>query len=282
MDHVHIEGQLTNADSGGRRFRQSSAPSFEVASVKVAAPTPPSKGGFKTTSGCRPNPGAVSCNNATLKMLLMFAYEVKDYQVEGPTWIETERYDLMAKLQEGVPAEQAPAMLQTLLTERFRVVPHKESKMLPAYDLVVAKSGSKMKEVDAAEVAAFAAGTAPTSYKPSTPNAMPPLGSFTMRRSANGASTEQGKETMAQLVNSLTRTVGRPVFDRTGLTGTYEVELSYTADGPTSEALGTPADSPIATIFQALDQSLGLKLEPRKAPVKLLAIQSASKVPTEN
>jgi uncharacterized protein (TIGR03435 family) len=268
-------------------FGQTGPATFEVASVKVANPNPqPSAGGARIASGCRrPTGGSVQCNNATLKTILMQAYGVKAYQVEGPAWLESEHYDVMAKIPEGVAVEQVAAMMQALLAERFKVVLHKDSRMLPAYDLTIAKGGIKMKEVDAAEVAAHAAGTAPPAPKAADRNAMPALGSFTVRMSNSGARTERGKMSMAQITNLLSNTVGRPVTDQTGLTGTYEMELTYMGDPPAlpgNAAVTPPADSPIATIFQAVQESLGLKLEPKKAPLDVLVIESANKVPTEN
>ena len=146
--------------------QQAAQPAFEVASVKISNPNPPQPaavpmggGSFRSTMvarGCRrPNPGTFTCTNSSLKMLLMQAYNVKAYQIEGPAWIDSERYDVMAKVPEGVSPDLAPAMLQQLLTERFKMVVHKENKLLPALELTVAKGGPKMKEVDAAEIAAF-------------------------------------------------------------------------------------------------------------------------------
>src|ERR1035437_6944903 len=138
--------------------QQATPPAFEVASVKVSDPNPPSPGGtmVRMGRGCRrPDPGLVNCNNATLKMLLAQAYEVKNYQIEGPAWLDSGGYDLVAKIPEGVPVQQVPAMLQALLKERFQVVFHKETRSLQAFELNIAKGGPKLKEVDPAEVAAY-------------------------------------------------------------------------------------------------------------------------------
>ena len=148
--------------------QQATPPAFEVASVKVSDPNPPqatpSKGGggsVRVARGCRrPNPGTFTCTYATLKMVLIQAYDVKKaYQIEGPAWLDSEHYDVMAKVPEGISPDLVPAMLQQLLAERFKMVAHKESQLLPAYELTVGKGGPKMKEVDAAEVAAYNAAS---------------------------------------------------------------------------------------------------------------------------
>ena len=312
--------------------QQTTPPTFEVASVKIADPNASGRSGpggmvFRIGRGCRrPDPGRVNCTNATLKQLLAQAYEVKSYQIEGPGWLDTDGYDLMAKIPEGVPVQQVPAMLQALLAERFKVVLHKETKALPAYELTVAKGGPKLKEVDPAEVAAAEEAAAQASRSgslpppppppppPGAPGAPPgrggrmPVGAFSMQFSSNGARTLRGKLSITQLVNSLSNQLGRPIFDKTDLKGTYDIELTYLADetdamqsqlralmpaaaasGGASAGVGSDAprpasdaNTPIATLAQALQQSLGLKLEAKKAPLEILVIDSANRVPTEN
>ena len=117
-------------------------PRFEVASVKVAWQNTRTPGTGELQRGCnRPPPGMVRCVNATLKQMLMLAYGVKDYQIEGSAWIDSNGYNLMAKVPAGAPAAQVSAMLQALLEERFAVKLHKETKMLPAYELTVGRTG---------------------------------------------------------------------------------------------------------------------------------------------
>ena len=307
--------------------RQEALPVFEVASVKVSNPNPQGPAGaggaVRIVSGCRrPDPGSVNCTNTTLKMLLVQAYAVKTYQIEGPPWLDSEHYDLMAKIPEGVPVQQVPAMLQALLAERFKVVVHKETKSLPAYELTVAKGGPKLKEVDPAEVAAFEAsrqaGRGDVAAAPPPPPPPPGsaggragvgsmrLGSFSTSFSTSGARTVRGKLTMAQLVNMLSNQLTRPVLDQTELKGTYEIEFSYMADesDPTlallrasmpqsggaagsagasgGGAAAADLDAPIATIFQALQQTLGLRLEAKKSNIEVVVVDSANKAPTEN
>ena len=295
--------------------RQATPPAFEVASVKVANPNPPSitlpSGTVRPAlRGCRrPNPGTVNCTSATLKQILLQAYEIKTYQLEGPAWLDSDTYDVMAKVPEGVPVEKIPAMLQALLAERFKVVLHKETRSLPAYDLTTAKGGPKLKEVDPAEVAKAAQsaggdGNATPPPPPPPPGAAggsPRLGTMTVRLSSNGAREVRSKMTMTQLANMLSNNLSRPVVDMTDLKGTYNIELTYLANesdslqsqlraatppagmaGGDAAHQGVDANTPIATIFQALQQSLGLKLDAKKSPVEILIVESANKVPTEN
>src|SRR5262249_51818149 len=122
-------------------FAQQTGPSFEVASVKPGAGMSTGSGGrgFMMVRGCsRPDPGTYRCNNATIKMLLTQAYSVKAFQIEGPGWLDSEMFDINAKLPEGLSNEDAtkqlPLMIQNLLAERFQVKLRKENKPLPVFE----------------------------------------------------------------------------------------------------------------------------------------------------
>ncbi|MGA3019155.1 MAG: TIGR03435 family protein [Bryobacteraceae bacterium] len=287
-------------------------PAFEVASVK---PVTPSADGrmFRSFGG---DPGMVDYKNVTLRILLARAYSMKDYQITGPDWLETEGYDVMAKVPAGVPQDQIPAMLQTLLADRFQIKLHKETRTLPVYALTVAKGGPKLKETDPTIVAAIQAARAAAGRggsgappPPPAPGKGPPPGAIMIMMSTNGM-TLRGSMEMSRLVNALSNFMDRPVLDSTGLKGTYDIELSYMPDessnfkgpmGPMTMPPGGPgggagpaggagdarmgpaqdANAPVGNIFQAL-QSLGLKLESRKDPIESLVIDHANKVPTEN
>src|SRR5664279_2872717 len=122
--------------------------SFEVASLKAAAPNVDGRVMRRLAGGPgSTDPGTLTFNNVTVKMLVTNAYNLKDYQVEGPEWIDSLGFDLIAKLPPNSNRDQVAQMLQTLLAERFKLVFHRETKQLPVYALVVGKSGSKMKEV---------------------------------------------------------------------------------------------------------------------------------------
>jgi len=283
-------------------------PAFEVASLKVAAI--PTDGRIMRRCSS-PDPAIVRCDNATLKMLLVQAYGVKNFQIQGPSWIDSDGFDLMAKIPDGVSKEQVPAMLQALLAQRFGVTLHKETKTLPVYELTVAKGGPKLKEVDPAKLPQMPSpGMAPPPPPPPGRGGGPPsvgalpAGAVMVMMGSNGSTTTRGNMTIAQLISRISMSLDRPIFDATDLKGTYEIELTYLADetdamrngivvmagpgpGPGGGAGAEAprqqdANTPIATLFQAVQQTLGLKLDPKRAQVEMLIIDSANRVPTEN
>ena len=280
------------------------SPEFEVASVKRSAP--PSLGsGMRAGSRGGPgtsDPGQVTYNNVTLKNLLMTAYGVKIYQISGPGWLDTERYDIVAKMPPGATKEQFALMLQNLLASRFKMTLHHETKNLPLYELVVAKNGPKLKQsVDD-----------PNAPPPPPPGTMPAMGKDGVPRVPPGGAMMTGmngsfrmganKQSMSKLAEMLTNQVGSPVVDKTGLTGEYDYTLEFSPEGlpgggmpaglglvgpPPPGAGGPPAanaagDPNAPSLFTALQQQLGLKLEQKKGPLDLLVIDRAEKAPTEN
>src|SRR6266446_4406926 len=122
-------------------------PTFEVASIK---PAPPPTGGMMRVgmSGGpgSPDPGRATFTNMSLKNILMRAYEVKGYQISGPGWLDSERFDIVAKVPQGATKEQFLLMIQNLLAERFKLTLHREKKELPMFALLVGKNGPKLKE----------------------------------------------------------------------------------------------------------------------------------------
>jgi uncharacterized protein (TIGR03435 family) len=229
--------------------------SFEVASVKRA---PPHEGrGFN--SSMKLDPGRLTCTNVSLKKLIINVYEVKDYQISGPDWIDSELFDIAATMPRDTTGDEVLRMVKTLLAERFHLAMHHESRELPVYGLVVGKNGSKLKEVE------FGHGN--TSTRP-------------------GKLTAQ-KVPLANLANILSRQLDRPVIDMTGLQGFYDFELEWTPEEsaamPKAGEGGAAVDSAVGpSLVVALQQQLGLKLETRKAPVDILVIDHADRAPSEN
>jgi uncharacterized protein (TIGR03435 family) len=261
-------------------FGQTAAPpSFEVASIKPApAPT-----GGNMRVGMRRETGRVTYSGMSLKNLIANGFRVKPYQISGPGWLDSERFEIVAKLPEGASQDQIPEMLQRLLAERFGLKLHRDKRDLPVYALVVGKNGPNLEAVDAP------AGGAPGS----------PAGSM-MRMEPGKLSAQRVK--MDGFAGTLSNIVGRPVLDETGLTGSYNVTIELSPEdmmnmrgamrmpGPVggeaggaakAEAGPAPEGAPAASIFQSL-QKLGLKLEPRKAPIEFLVIDHVEKTPTEN
>jgi uncharacterized protein (TIGR03435 family) len=242
--------------------QDSPGPTFEVASVRVWQ----GDSGPPTSFSCKIDPAIFRCSAATLRTLLTYGYGVQSFQIEGPAWIDQEYYDISAKFPAGVTREQLPEMMQRLLAERFALKAHRESKQVPGYELTVAKGGPKLKKVDA-----------------SKPAAEVDVGALSMGIKPNGAHTMRGNLTMANLATHLTGALRRPVADGTGIAGIFEIELTYFEEdvGRNKESTAD-SDSPTATIFQALQQTLGLRLEAKKVPIEMLVIDGANRIPAAN
>jgi uncharacterized protein (TIGR03435 family) len=238
--------------------------SFEVASVKPAAPPRDETGGPRSTGmpprGFDADPGRVNYTNVTLMGALSRAYDVMlPAKIVGPSWLGTERYDIVATVPKGTPASQIPVMLQNLLAERFRMSVHWETKQTAGYALVVGKSGPKLKK--------------------ST------LEDATMRTFGfNGPSQLFWKgETLDIVAKSLSTVLDKPVEDETGIEGTFDITLDATPDSMWGLRFGTPSEesASLPSIFTAI-RGLGLELEPRQVTVKQLVVDSAQKIPTPN
>jgi len=230
----------------------------------------------------------------TLKFLITMAYDVKDFQVSGgPSWVNSERYDIDAKepdsiaqIMEKLPREQrgllADSMLQSLLADRFQLKLTRGTKDMPAYALVVAKSGPKLQEAKPVDTPAEA---------PSGPNGHP---HGPMMRMGRGEINGQGVP-LSFLASVLSQQLGRTVLDKTGLKGNYDLTLKWTPEqgegmmmaGPGPGGGGPPPDGappPDASgpsIFTALQEQLGLRLEATKAPAEVLTIDHVER-PSEN
>jgi len=283
-------------------FGQAAAarPSFDVASIKAAAP--PIYGKLMIRMGG--DPGRIDYGNVSLKDIIRQAYDVHDYQISGPDWMNSTRFDIVAKVPDGAPEDQVPLMWQALLAERFKLQIHRESKELPMYALVVGKNGPKMKESEI-----DANGTANGGQGSGGPSPLPPvkMGKDGMPQLPGGGRgpmilmNGRGHVTakmmnMSGLVDILARSVDRPVVDQTELKGSYDFNLDYTPDESTRMPMpgGMPpppgagemhgADSPDngLSLFAALQAQLGLKLEAKKGPVELIVIDRVEKAPTEN
>jgi uncharacterized protein (TIGR03435 family) len=229
---------------------QSAAPlAFEVASVKANT----SGSGSSSSHGSK---GQTMFTNVALSQLIERAYSVKDFQLTGPDWLGNVRFDITVKYPGETTNEQRDLMLQTLLAERLNLAIHRESKEMPAYALVVAKNGPKLEE-----------------GKPGGASTTTNRGRF-----------EDKGISMAGLADQLARQMERPVADKTGLTGVYNLKLEWTPDeqpaGKGDGASGEPALGP--SIFAALQEQLGLKLQTQKMPVEIIVVDRVERVPTEN
>lgn len=274
-----IGGLITCAACAAVAQTAAPPPAFEVASIKPAEPQ--TMGRMMIRMGG--DPGRVDYQNVSLKDVLARAYDLKRYQISGPVWLDTERYDIVAKVPDGVPKEQVPAMLQALLMERFQMKVHRETKELPVYELTVGKNGPKLEK---AEDSAATGG--------------PPGGRMMISTDASsGASMEVQGATLSAFSDMLSNMLDRPVLDRTGVQGYYNIKLKISMDDlagmkrdmamadpgatvrPGGDSNPAPDSTPAPSLFGAVEQ-LGLKLESRKAPVEFLVVDRAEKTPTEN
>jgi uncharacterized protein (TIGR03435 family) len=303
-------------------------PTFEVASVKptaldMAKLAAQAQSGEMPRVGPRVDGARAEYIFLALKDLIVLAYKVKPYQITGPDWIASQRFDIIAKLPDGASKDDVPMMLQALLEDRFKLALHRESKEGPVLALVVGKGGPKMKESPEAPKPIDAdAPLAPGERKMDGPDGPIRMtvknGSTTMNMGAKGTvsysmdpatrsmTIEASQVTMggfADMLSSFSQlTGGGQVKDMTGLTGNYQVAISFSledmmnmaraqgvavpnlpaeagAEATPAGAASDPGGS--SSLFRAV-QSMGLKLESRKAMVEQLVIDHVEKTPTEN
>ncbi len=234
-------------------------PKYEVSSIK-----PNAGSDFRYNFHIEPN-GTLAATGITLKRLMMTGYRHQGYRiVGGPAWLDSQRWDVQAKssVSRAVSNDEFPQMLRTMLAERFQLDTHSETRSLPIYELVVDRRGSKLRRVDGGK----------TKLEIQTGNG---LIRFT-------------KATAATFASQLGYALGRPVLNKTGLSGQFSFALEWTPvlgedGGPTTS--GLPAETPeqppsIAdgpSIFTAITEQLGLRLESGRGPVEVLVIDHAEK-----
>jgi uncharacterized protein (TIGR03435 family) len=270
-------------------FAQSAAapqPQFEVASIKPAAPD--QRGTFIHTA---PG-GRININNMPLREMIVFAWRIQPYQLSGaPSWTESARYDISAKPDHDPKQDELPLMLQSLLADRFALKTHHETKELPIYALILAKNGKLGPQLTESKEGGCTP-VDPTKPPPGPPDPSKPLtlgcGGMMMgpdRLSGSGVP-------ISRLVPALSRMLGRTVEDKTGLTGNFDIKMQWTPDTTQLQQMAPPGGLPPGapppqfdpngpSIFTALQEQLGLKLESQKGPVDVLVIDHVEK-PSEN
>jgi uncharacterized protein (TIGR03435 family) len=217
---------------------------FEVASVKPSPPRSVQKG----MSG---SPSEIRWRGFSLKDYIFLAYGVKDYSFSGPSWLEAAAFDIDAKLPAGSQSSLFPAMLQTLLAERFKLAVHRESRAVNGFVLVVDKKGLKIQP-----------------FEPGTASRVTTYPTHLVAKSAS----------MTQFADMLSSHLGSPVKDRTGLPGVYNFTLEWLPDDAPLTTGGPVAN----TVFGALEEQLGLRLETGKVPIDILVVDHIERTPTEN
>ncbi len=250
----------------------SGRPSFEVATVR-----PNATGGARVSMLILPG-GTWQATNVTLESMIRMSYRLQQSQlVGGPDWIYTDRFDIIAKSATGTLASDFAPRMQSLLAERFKLKLHNEARDLPIYSLVTAtqdgRLGPQLTPAAFDCTAAAARERAPSSIAPRKPDERPTCGTLNRmgRVMGGGVSMEQMAQTLAQYT-------GRTVVDRTGLSGHFDYDLEFEAD-PAVPGRGLGGGFP--TLAIALQEQLGLKLDPERATVDVLVIDSIER-PTEN
>jgi uncharacterized protein (TIGR03435 family) len=261
-------------------------PSFEVATIKPGDP-----GQRGSMIQIQPG-GRLVVSHVPFRTLLTVAYRVRDFQISGgPAWMTNDFWDIEARSEAGsvlpptgFPDPNKPdpmaVRLQSLLEDRFQLKFHHESKELPVYELSISKSGLKMKPSE------------DQTFRLPEPGAPPPQPGGPMPRGATRigrGSLDANAVPISSLVMTLSMQLGRTVIDKTGLQGFYDAKLQWTPDnipqggsaGPGGPEAAPPIDPNGPSIFTAIQEQLGLKLEATKGPVDVIVIDSVQK-PSEN
>jgi uncharacterized protein (TIGR03435 family) len=222
-------------------------PSFEVASVR------PSDGSELDGSWSPPGTGKFTAHNLSLQWLIVLAYGVDANQIANkPSWLGATHFDVTAKPAGNIALsrEELRPLLQSLLQERFHLVTHTETRQMPGYALMVAKDGPKLEPTKGAKFPGY-------------------------RLSVTDKQLNGLDWSMPYLAGMLQHPAGRPVVDKTGLSGGYDIRLDFASNTST-------ADDGLPSIFTAIQKTLGLKLEPQNVPVEFLVIDHVDRTPTEN
>lgn len=248
-------------------------PVFEVASIK------PNVSGDQNSSVRGQPGGRLVVTNNSLYNLIRNAYNTQRHEmVPGerlPSWIDSDRWDINAKGADAATQQDMMRMLQNLLADRFKLVVRRETRDMPIYALVLARSDGRLgpqlrrSDVDCEAVYAAVKAGAP----PPTPTGGGPFCGTRTNNTGGVAQVLAHGVPLANFVRNLSAAAGRVVVDKTGLTGPFEFDLSFTLDQPV--AGGAPTDNP--SLFAALQEQLGLRLEAQRAPVEVLVIDSAER-----
>ncbi len=224
-----------------------------------------------------------------MRAILLRAYGIRNYQLTAPKWVDTERYDITAKIPPGSTTEQFRAMLRNLLRERFQLAAREETREGPVYALIAGKNGTRLqlsKQTAVPETPSPAVeSTRRIRFENGFPTLPPGPGMRSLMLNGSVRMTAQAQG-MANLAEILSLQLDRDVEDLTGLKGLYDFHLSYTPesvlanlpvapDGSRPDTLGTD-------IFTSLGEQLGLKLESRKGRVNMVFVDGLEKVPAAN
>ncbi len=205
-----------------------------------------------SSGGMNYGPGRLALTNSTLANLVTWAYGVKDYQIlSAPSWFRSDRYDVNAKARGAPDLAHLKLLLQALLADRFHLTLHKETRQLPVFTLNLGERGIRMKRGQISTDTPQITGWSNSTHKELTGH----------------------NATMTVLIQTLAWDLDRPIFDKTGLRGSYDFKLEW------SPVEDDPAG---ISLFTAIKEQLGLRLDSAKGPVDILLIDHADRVPTDN
>jgi uncharacterized protein (TIGR03435 family) len=221
---------------------QTPSPAFEVASVKVNG-----SGQAVMRLTAPPGTGRFDATNVSTRILILNSHGLRDFQLAGaPAWTESERFDVAGRTDASATRDDISAMVRSLLADRFKLRTHRETREMPTYALVAATADKR-------------------------PGPGLKLSTADTRTNISPTSISAVSMTMARLALTLSAVVGRVVTDDTGLQGAYDLELRFAREGPVPPG-APPADPDAPSIFTALREQLGLRLEGRRGPVEVLVV----------
>jgi uncharacterized protein (TIGR03435 family) len=250
---------------------RSPRPSFEVASVRAHDPND-----IKDTDNFQPYPGGrFAASNCSLWMLIHYAFQVQPYQItRAPGWIKSEHYDVDAKPAETHPTDDIPPMLQVLLEDRFQLKYHWETRKQPGYDLVVVKPGKLRASIVKRDC------PPPLSNSDGLPDGLP-KDAFCGGLPNSPGHAKGYNLTASDLAGNLSWLLSKPISDKTNLAGRYDVELRWTPESAEMRS-NASSEQDVPSIVTAIQEQLGLKLQPSKVPVRMFVIDHIEKKPSDN
>jgi uncharacterized protein (TIGR03435 family) len=223
---------------------QPSDPAFEVVSIKPAHISDEQRTPFRN----RQTPAGLDYLAIDTVSLIRKAFGIDDYQLQMPKGFRSQEWTIMAKAPAGSQMQDFPAMIRTMLVQRFKLAFHRENRPMQVFELVIAKGGFKLKDVG------------------------PPAGGMGI-----GRNDWKGRVPISLLAETLTLSEHTPVLDKTGLSGIYQIQFDYTRPTPAPDVPSAPGPN----LSEAMEQAIGLKLQPAKASIEVLVVDRVE-LPTEN
>jgi len=231
-----------------------SPPAFDVASIRASQANGGGRGNPFRRDNLKVTPDSVIIRNTGLKSIIAWAYAAKDFQVSGPEWLETQRFDIVAKAAGESTEDQLRVMMETLLADRFKVALHRTTKETQAYVVVIGKGGPKLVESKTD-------------------------GESDVQPDQSRMQVTILRTPLSQLTDMLYMVLRTPVVDETGLKGKYDLTINM-AKYVSMASDGAP--DPIGIVQTALQEEMGLKLESRKVALDMLIVDHAEKSAGEN